>query len=218
MIRLIDIILSILGILLLLPLILCIALMIVVESRGGVFFIQERVGHFGKMFKIVKFRTMFVLKKSNSLLTIGSNDSRLTKVGRILRRYKLDEIPQLFNVFCGSMSIVGPRPEVRFYVDMYPEEYKNIFNVLPGITDISSILFINESDLLANSNNPEKLYIEEIMIKKLKLNLIYIKKRTVSSYFLIIYFTLRKIFYSKHSQIFISYFNIDLNEYSKYIS
>lgn len=144
------------------------------------FYKQIRVGKGDKDFKVYKFRSMIIDADKDGLLSIGRDgrDPRVTKIGYILRRYKLDELPQLINVLKGEMSLVGPRPEVRKYVDLYNNEQKEILKYRPGITDIASISFRNENDLLAQSSNPEQYYIEEIMPQKIALSLEYIKTRT----------------------------------------
>jgi lipopolysaccharide/colanic/teichoic acid biosynthesis glycosyltransferase len=191
--RLFDIIVSLIGILILLPLFILIVLAICIDSRGGVFFSQVRVGKNSIDFDLLKFRSMFTDSDQNGLLTIGSSDKRITKIGYYLRKYKLDELPQLINVFIGDMSLVGPRPEVRKYVELYTPEQKKILSVLPGITDLASIEFINENDLLAKSNTPEETYIKEIMPAKLKLNLQYIQTQSFYGDIKIILKTLAKI-------------------------
>lgn len=172
--RIFDIFFSVLGIIVFLPIFIIISLLIVFDSKGGILYKQERVGKGGNTFKVLKFRTMRPDSFSKGALTVGSRDPRITKVGYYLRKYKLDELPQLFNVLFGTMSFVGPRPEVRKYTDLYKKDQKQVFSVKPGITDYASIKFRNENDLLAQSDNPEKLYIEEIMPEKLRLNLEYI--------------------------------------------
>lgn len=177
--RLFDIVFSFFGLLILLPILLIIAIGIKVESKGAVFYKQTRVGRHNQHFKIFKFRTMFVGSDIKGLLTLGNNDNRVTKVGYYLRKYKLDELPQLINVFIGNMSFVGPRPEVRKYVDYYSKEDLQILNVKPGITDYASIAFRDEAELLKDTDNPEKLYIENIMPKKIALNKKYISNPSV---------------------------------------
>ncbi len=174
--RIFDIFFSFLGIVFLLPVFTIISVIIILDSKGGIFFCQVRVGLNNKDFRILKFRTMKPESDKKGLLTVGAKDNRVTKVGYYLRKYKLDELPQLFNVFVGDMSFVGPRPEVRKYVDMYTDEQLKVLNVRPGITDYASIEYRNENELLAKSENPEKTYIEVIMPAKLKLNMLYIKK------------------------------------------
>ncbi|MCL4121883.1 UNVERIFIED_CONTAM: hypothetical protein GTU68_014031 [Idotea baltica] len=172
--RLFDIVFSFFGLLMLLPILLLIAIGIKLESKGSVFYKQTRVGRHNQDFKIFKFRTMFVGSDKKGLLTLGDKDNRVTKIGYFLRKYKLDELPQLINVFIGNMSFVGPRPEVRKYVDFYSEEDLKIFKIKPGITDYASIAFRNEAELLKATDDPEKLYIEDIMPKKIALNKKYL--------------------------------------------
>ncbi len=174
--RLFDIIFSLSGILILLPLFVIIALFIVLDSKGGVFYLQKRVGRNNKDFHLIKFRTMKTNSDKNGLLTIGNKDSRITKVGYFLRKYKLDEFPQLFNVFIGNMSFVGPRPEVRKYVELYNDEQKKVLKVKPGITDYASIEYINENEILRKATDPENTYIHQVMPHKLSLNLKYIEE------------------------------------------
>ena len=172
--RLFDIVFSFFGLLILLPLLLIIAIGIKLESKGAVFYKQIRVGRDNQDFKIFKFRTMFVGSDNKGLLTLGDNDNRVTKIGYYLRKYKLDELPQFINVLIGNMSFVGPRPEVRKYVDYYSEEDLQIFKIKPGITDYASIAFRNEAELLKAAADPEKFYIEDIMPKKIALNKKYL--------------------------------------------
>lgn len=174
--RLFDIIASFFGLMFLLPFLTVIGILIVVDSKGGVFYRQVRVGKGNKDFRIYKFRTMRPDSDKAGLLTVGSKDNRITAIGIFLRKYKLDELPQLLNVLLGEMSFVGPRPEVRKYVDLYNEEQLKVISVRPGITDYASIEYSNENELLAKSDNPEKTYIEEVMPAKLKLNLKYISE------------------------------------------
>ena len=177
--RAFDLLFSFLGILFLLPFYIIIALLIVIDSKGGVFYRQERTGKNNKMFKVMKFRTMRPDSFAKGALTVGSRDPRITRVGYYLRKYKLDELPQLFNVIAGEMSFVGPRPEVKKYTDLYTESQRKVLSVRPGITDYASIKFRNENDLLSASDDPEKLYIEEIMPEKLDLNLKYISDNNI---------------------------------------
>lgn len=163
------------------------------DSKGGVFYRQLRVGKGGKDFYIFKFRTMKPNSDKQGLLTVGDRDNRITKIGVFLRKYKIDEFPQLINAFIGDMSIVGPRPEVRKYVDLYNDEQKQVLNLRPGITDYASIEFSRENELLAKSENPEKTYIEEIMPTKLQLNLKYINEACLQTDLKIIFKTLKKI-------------------------
>ena len=146
-IRLFDVFFSFIGLILFLPLFLVVCPLILLSSRGGVFFVQERIGKNGKPFKLIKFRSMREELTNQRLITVG-NDSRITPVGKFIRKFKIDELPQLLNVFKGEMSIVGPRPEVRKYVDLYTTQQKRVLSVEPGLTDYASISFFNESDIL----------------------------------------------------------------------
>ncbi len=177
--RLFDIVASFFGLLVLLPILLIVAILIVIDSRGGVFYRQVRVGKGNKDFRIFKFRTMHTNADKLGLLTVGGRDPRVTKVGYYLRKYKLDELPQLINVLIGDMSFVGPRPEVRKYVDLYTEEQQKVLEVRPGITDLASIEFRNENEILEKQENPDQYYIDVIMPHKLKINLRYIKNRSL---------------------------------------
>lgn len=174
--RAMDIVLSAGGIVVLSPVLLLIALAIVIDSRGGVFYRQVRVGRNGREFRIFKFRTMVSdADKRGLLITVGA-DSRITRVGKILRKTKLDELAQLFNVLKGDMSFVGPRPEVPRYVAMYTPAQRNVLLVRPGITDYASVAYRDENDLLAGADDPERVYIEEIMPAKLELNRQYLSQ------------------------------------------
>lgn len=175
--RLFDIVCSFLGLVILSPLFIFLSLWVGLSSRGGVFYKQQRVGLNGRDFTLYKFRSMATGSDKKGLLTVGGKDSRITKAGYFIRKYKLDELPQLFNVLKGDMSFVGPRPEVRKYVDMYSEEQRRVLSVRPGITDIASMKYRNENDLLAKAENPEQYYIDVIMPDKLALNLNYIDTR-----------------------------------------
>lgn len=174
--RAFDIFASFFGLIILFLPFLCIALAIKLTSRGPVFFRQVRVGRNGKEFRIFKFRTMVTdAEKKGLQITVGQ-DKRVTFVGKILRKTKMDELPQLINVFAGQMSFVGPRPEVPHYVGMYSEYQRNVLRVRPGITELASIVYRDENEVLGRSEDPEKTYIEEIMPKKIELNLQYIRK------------------------------------------
>ena len=177
--RLFDIVASGLGLLVLSPLFLIVAVWIKLDSPGPVFFRQVRVGRFNKDFRIFKFRTMRVGSDKGSQITIGGRDPRVTRAGYWLRRFKIDELPQLINVFIGDMSLVGPRPEVRHYVDMYTPEQMHVLDVRPGITDAASIMFRNESEFLEQADDPEKHYIEVLMPKKLELYLQYVNNHSL---------------------------------------
>jgi lipopolysaccharide/colanic/teichoic acid biosynthesis glycosyltransferase len=176
--RLFDIAFSLVMLLLLSPLFFILACWVSVDSKGGIFFGQERVGIDGKHFKLWKFRTMRPHAEKGGQLTVGSSDSRITKAGYFLRKFKVDELPQLWNVVLGDMSVVGPRPEVPRYVAMYSPEQRRVLNIRPGITDYASLSYFEESDLLAKSANPEETYIQEVMPAKLALNLEYVRKHS----------------------------------------
>lgn len=184
---------ALVGLLILSPLLIIIALAITFDSRGGVFYVQTRIGKDFKPFGLFKFRTMLPDSESKGKLTIGKDDPRITRVGRYLRKYKLDELPQLLNVLNGTMNLVGPRPEVLEYVNLYNEEQKKVLSVKPGITDYASLAYFNENELLANSSNPKQTYIDEVMPGKLKLNLEYIENRSFGEDLRIIFKTLCRI-------------------------
>jgi lipopolysaccharide/colanic/teichoic acid biosynthesis glycosyltransferase len=192
--RLFDIVFSFVGLIILSPFFLFIALAVIFESKGGAFYRQVRVGRKNTDFKLFKFRSMYVDADKKGLLTVGNRDYRITRVGYYLRKFKLDELPQLVNVLKGDMSFVGPRPEVRKYVNLYSSEQLKVLEVRPGITDLASIEFINENEILAKSNNPEELYINEIMPQKLTINLNYIQSRTILKDMVIIFLTVFKVF------------------------
>ena len=190
--RIFDVTLSLFGLIILLPFMLIIAILIKIDSKGPVFFKQIRVTKNGKEFKIFKYRTMRVGSDKYSQITVGKDD-RITKIGSFLRKYKLDEIPQLINVFIGDMSLVGPRPEVPKYVALYTDEQKEILKVRAGITDYASIEFSDENDLLASEEEPEKAYIEKIMPKKIELNKKYLSEISILTDIKIILLTIKKI-------------------------
>ena len=192
--RLFDFIFSFVFLILLFPFFIILSLFIILDSKGGIFFKQIRVGKDGKDFNILKFRTMHTGADKKGLLTIGKKDMRVTRIGYYLRRYKLDELPQLINILKGDMSIVGPRPEVRKYVDFYTQEQLKVLSVKPGLTDFASLEYIDESEILSKSTEPEKLYIKEIMPAKLALNMHYIKTQGLYTDLKIIFKTLFKIF------------------------
>lgn len=177
--RVTDIVLSLLALVILSPALLVIPIIIVIDSRGGIFYKQLRVGKDGVEFYLYKFRSMSTGSDQKGLITVGNNDSRITRVGYYLRKYKLDELPQLFNVVMGNMSLVGPRPEVKRYVNLYTNEQMKVLSVKPGLTDHASIEYFNESELLAQSQNPEKSYVEEIMPAKLEMNMKYVKDQSL---------------------------------------
>lgn len=193
MIRFFDIIFSIMGLVILSPLFIVLYLLIRTESKGGGFYSQERIGKNGKPFKLYKFRSMRIGSDKKGLITIGEKDNRITKTGFILRKYKLDELPQLWNVFIGDMSLVGPRPEVKKYTDLYTEEQKQVLHVRPGITDWASIKYVDENKILGESKTPDEAYVNLIMPNKIKLNMVYIQNQTLGEYFKIIFTTFKEI-------------------------
>lgn len=193
MIRFYDILFSIIGLVLLSPLFTVLYLLIRIESQGGGFYSQERIGKNGKPFKLFKFRSMRIGSDKKGLITIGEKDNRITKTGFILRKYKLDELPQLWNVFIGDMSLVGPRPEVKKYTDLYTEEQKQVLQVRPGITDWASIKYVDENKILGVSKDPDDAYVNLIMPNKIKLNMVYIQHQTLGEYFKIIFTTFKEI-------------------------
>ena len=191
--RLFDIFFSLIGLIFLLPFFLIIALLIIIDSRGGIFYKQIRVGKGNTDFYLFKFRSMATNSDKKGLLTVGGRDSRITRMGYFIRKYKIDELPQLINVLFGDMSLVGPRPEVRKYVNLYNEEQKQVLSVKPGITDYASIEYSNENELLGKAEDPERVYITEIMPAKLKLNLKYIAEQGTTTDLKIIFRTIGKI-------------------------
>lgn len=193
MIRFFDFILSLVGLVVLAPIFIVLAIWIKIDSKGPVFYKQVRVGQNGINFGLFKFRSMVVDADKKGLITVGGRDPRITRSGYFIRKYKLDELPQLINVLVGDMSLVGPRPEVRKYVDLYTDEQQKVLSVKPGITDYASIEYMDENEILGKSSDPEKTYIEEIMPEKIKYNMKYIQNKNVSEYFKIIFLTLLKI-------------------------
>lgn len=191
--RILDIVFSLLVIAVGLPFGLVIALLIVLDSKGSVIYRQSRVGRNNVDFRLYKFRTMCVEADRGSLITVGADDARITRVGAFLRKFKIDEFPQFLNILKGEMSIVGPRPEVRKYVDLYTPEQMRVLSVRPGLTDYASIRYVNENELLATSADPEQTYIQEIMPDKLKLNLKYIDEKSFRTDCKIILETLKAI-------------------------
>ena len=167
--------------------------MIAIDSSGGVFYKQERVGKDGVNFYLFKFRSMRIGADKKGLLTVGDRDNRVTRMGYFIRKYKIDELPQLLNVLLGDMSLVGPRPEVRKYVNLYNDSQKYVLSVKPGITDYASIQYSKESELLAKAENPEQVYIDEILPSKLNLNIKYINEKGFIGDLKIIFKTIRKI-------------------------
>ena len=191
--RIFDVLFSSFILLCFLPIGLIISLLISFGSPGGIFYRQERIGKGGKPFFILKFRSMRTDSDSKGKLTVGMRDPRITNIGYFIRKYKLDEFPQFINVLKGEMSVVGPRPEVQEYVDLYTEEQLKVLNVKPGITDYASLYYFKENELLAQSVDPQKTYIEEIMPAKLKLNEKYLENPTVFHDIKIIFLTFGKI-------------------------
>ncbi|MBR1991421.1 MAG: sugar transferase [Bacteroidales bacterium] len=191
--RLCDIVLSALGLIIFCPLFLVLSIWVALDSTGGVFYRQTRVGRGGRDFKLLKFRSMRIGADKKGLITIGDKDARITKSGYYIRKYKFDELPQLINVLKGDMSFVGPRPEVRKYVDLYTAEQLCVLNVRPGITDPASIQYSNENELLEKAENPEQYYINTVMPDKLRINLEYLEKRTLWSDFKVIIKTISKV-------------------------
>lgn len=193
MIRVFDIVFSGIGLILLSPLFLIVYILIRLESKGGGFYAQERIGKDGKPFKLYKFRSMRTGADKGSLITVGGHDTRITKMGCFIRKYKIDELPQLWNVFVGDMSLVGPRPEVERYTRLYTEEQKRVLTVRPGITDWASIEYVDENVILGQAEDPDKAYIEQIMPDKIRYNMKWIENQGVVEYFKIIFSTFFKI-------------------------
>lgn len=191
--RFLDIVLSAIGFIILSPVFILVAILISLESKGGPFYIQERVGKDRKPFGLYKFRSMYINSEKKGQLTIGK-DTRITKVGKIVRSLKIDELPQLLNVLKGDMSLVGPRPEVPKYVEHYTDEQLKVLTVKPGITDLASIKYIKENELLGKSENPESTYLNEILPDKLELNLQYINQMSLINDIGIILKTIGRIF------------------------
>ena len=192
--RLFDIIFSLIAIVFFAPFFILFSMLILFSGKGGIFFLQTRVGLNNRDFKIFKFRTMKPDSEKSGQLTVGMRDNRITKVGYFLRKFKMDEVPQLFNVLIGDMSVVGPRPEVRKYVELYDVNQKKVLTVRPGITDYASLYYFKENEILAKSNNPEQTYIEEVMPEKLKLNLDYVENHSFMGDCKIILKTIFRIF------------------------
>ena len=193
--RLFDIFFSFFGLIIISPFFILICILIVFDSKGSAFYLQKRVGLKNIEFSLFKFRTMVCDADKKGLLTVGAKDNRITKIGYYLRKYKIDELPQLLNVFFGKMSFVGPRPEVRKYVDFYTEEQLKVLSVKPGITDFASIEYFNENELLEKFENPEEFYINEVMPAKLKINLKYIKNQSIFVDVQVIFKTILRIFF-----------------------
>lgn len=191
--RLFDMVFSLALIVVLLPVGIVVSIWIVLDDFGSPFFVQQRVGLSGKNFGLLKFRSMRKNAESKGQLTVGMKDNRITRSGYLIRKYKIDELPQLVNVFLGEMSVVGPRPEVPKYVLLYSEEQQNVLSIKPGITDFASIEYVRENELLSASSDPEKTYIEEIMPAKLELNLKYLREQSFLTDMKIILQTIKAI-------------------------
>lgn len=191
--RLFDIIASGIGLLMLCWLFIIIAIWIKIDCKGPVFYRQVRVGRGNKDFRIFKFRSMRQGSDKGSLITIGDRDSRITRSGLFIRKYKLDELAQLINVFIGDMSFVGPRPEVRHYVDYYTEEQMHVLDIRPGITDMASIKYRNENELLEKTDDPERYYIDVIMQDKLRINLEYVRNNSLMYDIKLIFQTFKEV-------------------------
>ncbi|MFN4299830.1 MAG: sugar transferase [Thermaurantimonas sp.] len=188
-----DIVVSILALLIFFIPMILISLLIKLDSKGKIFFIQDRIGKDFRKFRLLKFRTMADSEHAKSGLFEPGNTKRVTKIGKILRKYKLDELPQLINVLKGDMSLVGPRPEVEEWTKVYPEKWKVVLSVKPGITDYASILFRNEEELLKNSPSPKETYEKEILPKKLSINMDYVIKNNLITDIKILFLTVYKL-------------------------
>ncbi|MDB2657316.1 sugar transferase [Crocinitomicaceae bacterium] len=191
--RIFDISISTLTLIVFFPFGLIISLLILFTSKGGIFYLQERIGQNATPFKLIKFRTMKVNAEASGQLTVGMRDPRITSIGYFLRKTKLDEFPQFINVLVGQMSIVGPRPEVKKYVEMYSEDQKRVLEVKPGITDYASIEYFRENEILGRADDPERAYIEKIMPAKIALNMKYIENPGVTQDIRIMWKTFLKI-------------------------
>ncbi len=192
--RFIDFSVSFVGLLFLFPFFLTIGLWVILDSKGSIFYVQERVGKGGLLFMLVKFRTMRIDADKFTAITVGQRDPRVTRAGYFLRKYKVDELPQLINVLKGEMSLVGPRPELEKFVKLYDHEQRNVIRVKPGISDYASIQFRNENQLLEGKSDPVDFYIREIMPVKLRLNLEYIRDQSFLVDLKIIFKTIFLIF------------------------
>lgn len=190
-----DFIFGLIGLIILSPIILIISIIVKMTSDGPVFFLQKRVGLNGKPFSIFKFRTMVDNAENKGLKITTDSDERITKVGSFLRKFKLDELPQIFNILNGDMSFVGPRPEVPKYVSLYTLEQRRVLTVKPGVTDLASIIFKNENELLGQSEDPERTYIEKIMPEKLRINLEYVENISLLNDIRLIFKTIKEVFF-----------------------
>ncbi|MCI5056553.1 MAG: sugar transferase [Flavobacteriales bacterium] len=192
MIRVFDLLISLISLLVLSPFLIVIAILVKISSPGPILFVQKRVGKDSKDFRLYKFRTMRIDSEHAGQITIG-RDPRITSIGLVLRKFKLDELPQLFNILKGEMSIVGPRPEVRKYVEMYTAEQRKILNVRPGLSDFASIKYANESEVLGQQSDPERYYIEVLMPDKIKENMKFLNDSSLKNYFKIIMLTIMQL-------------------------
>ena len=218
--RLFDIVFSVLGLIIISPVFILLSLIIVLDSRGGVFFRGVRVGQYGKDFKIFKFRSMVKDAEGKGKWNVGDNDKRITRFGHFLRKSKLDELPQLINVLIGDMSLVGPRPELRYYVEMYIEREKKILKMKPGITDWASVTHFKQFVSITQSDDPDKEYVERIRPLKLELQLYYYEHRSLGMDIRIIVFTVSKMIFRnlnlpKDIQEVITQFNNKIQKYDK---
>ena len=191
--RAFDVIMSGLGLIVLSPLFLVLAVWIKADSKGPVFYRQTRVGRWNRNFRLFKFRSMRPDSDKLGLITVGGHDPRVTRSGYYIRKYKLDEFPQLINVFRGEMSLVGPRPEVRKYVDMYTPEQRRVLDVRPGITSLASIRYRNENEILAQAEDPDQCYIEKIMPEKIAIDMEYVDKANLATDIRLIFSTFKEI-------------------------
>jgi len=191
--RIFDVVAAFLALVLLAPILLVLAAAVAVSSPGGAFFRQTRVGRHGQTFQLLKFRSMRPGSEAGGQITVGERDPRITGIGHILRRTKLDELPQLINIVRGEMSVVGPRPEVPRYVALYTPEQRAVLSVRPGLSSLASIAYINESEVLGRSRDPERAYVEEVMPAKLALDLRYVRERSLALDMHIIAATLLRI-------------------------
>lgn len=195
LIRIFDILFSLTGLILFFPVFLIIGLLIYIDSPGKIIYTQLRVGKNNSDFRLYKFRTMYINSDRHGLITVGLKDPRVTRIGFLIRKYKIDELPQLINVLKGQMSLVGPRPEVRKYTELYtPAQQMIVLSVKPGITDLASIEYSKENELLSKETDPEKFYVSVVVPAKIQLNLLFIENPTLSNYLRIIIRTIVKLF------------------------
>lgn len=192
--RIFDIVLAAIGLIVFAPLFMLISVLVRLDSKGDIYYRQIRVGRNMQDFRLYKFRSMYVHAEDGNLLTVGGRDVRVTKIGRLLRKYKLDELPQLFNILRGDMSFVGPRPEVRKYVNLYDDAQMQVLSVKPGITDWASIQFYDENEMLEQVDDPESFYIHELIPQKISQNLRYIRNHDIWTDIKIIWLTLKRTF------------------------